>query len=138
MFGQQVLSQRRQKTAARKAGAITLRIKIMSIWIYSKNKAGKKSVTSISFPFFLVTFFIVYVGSTITILIQYEIDPVFISCFWMIGIGFTLLFISKIFPFSKGIWSSWGMKEMPILGKVIYIAGYSFMVLGISKLIINL
>jgi hypothetical protein len=110
----------------------------MSIWIYRKNESGKKSATSISFPFFLITFFILYVGSTIAILIQNEIEQVFITCFWLIGIGFILLFISKIFPFSKGIWSSWGMKEMPIIGKVFYIGGYSFMSLGIGKLFINL
>jgi hypothetical protein len=110
----------------------------MSIWIYRKNKAGKKSVTSISFPFFLVIFFIGYASSTIAILIQNEIDQVFITCFWFIGIGFILLFISKLFPFSRGVWSSWGMKEMLFIGKVLYIAGYSFMVFGIFKLILNL
>ena len=110
----------------------------MSIWIYRKNKTGKKSVTTISGPLFLIMVFIIYTGSLTAIFIQKGIDPIFFTCFYLACIGFIFFVISKILQFSRGVWNSWGMKEMPIMGKVFYVAGYCFMVFGIGKLLINL
>ena len=110
----------------------------MSIWIYRKNKTGKKSVTTISGPLFLIMVFILYMGSFIAIAVQRGIDPIFFTCLYLAGIGFVFFVISKISQFSRGVWNSWGMKEMPIIGKAFYVAGYCLMAFGIGNLFLNL
>ena len=94
-------------------------------------------MTTISGPLFLIMVFILYVGSLIAVVLQRGIDPIFFACFYLAGIGFVFFIISKLFQFSRGVWNSWGMKEMPIIGKALYVAGYCFMVFGIGKLLLN-
>ncbi len=111
----------------------------MSIWWYSKNKNGKGTVTSISIPFPVIFVMLACIVSLFVPLMNsphvYYIYGKFI---YSVGAGFLLFFISKLFQFKKGIWTSWGMVGMPIFGKGCYILGYALMTFGIINLIIFL
>ena len=45
--------------------------------------------------------------------------------------GFLLFLFSKVFLFRRGVWVSWGPKQLKTIGKWQYFAGYLLMVTGV-------
>lgn len=84
----------------------------MSIWVYRKEKDGKKSIYSISIPFEAILFIL---GMIAALLVPGIIRNPPKSVPDSIGItilGFVLFLISKISLFVRGIWNRWGTKNM--------------------------
>ncbi len=102
----------------------------MSIWIYRKNDANKKSIYSVSIPFEIL---IVIIGIIAMLLIPryfHNFQQLAIDSIAMTMAGFILLLISKISQFQKGIWNSWESKQMRKPFKLSYWFGYALMILG--------
>jgi len=111
----------------------------MSIWWHSKNKSGKGTVTSVSIPFPLIFVFIACVIALfVPSMYSNPYSLIYKKYLYIVGVGFLLFFISKLFQYKKGIWTSWGMVDMPTFGKVCYLLGYALMIFGIINLIILL
>ena len=102
----------------------------MSFWIYQKNKDGKSSVTSVTVPFEMI---IILLGLLAGLLfpryfhneVQFGKDALALTF-----LGFSLFLISKISLFQRGIWNSWGTKQMKKPFNWLYKVGYVFMGLG--------
>ncbi len=107
----------------------------MSIWLYTKDKNNKRSLTSISIPYPLVILLLGLVfGIVAPPLISGRYPPGFLANSFIVGAGFFLLFIAKLFQFKAGIWTTWGWGNMPRIGKAYYLSGYILMVYGVIKL----
>jgi hypothetical protein len=103
----------------------------MSIWIYRKGDDGKKSIYTVYIPFEIL---IVIIGVIAALLIPryvHNFQQLAIDSIIMTMAGFILLLISKISQFKKGIWNSWGSKQMRKPFKFSYWFGYALMVLGV-------
>jgi hypothetical protein len=104
----------------------------MSFWIYQKEKNGKTSVYSVSIPF--LESIIIVMALIAAILApgymcnstQFGIDSMYLS-----AVGFLLVLISKITLFKRGIWNSWGSKQMTTPFKSVYLSGYTLIGLGV-------
>jgi len=103
----------------------------MSIWIYRKNDAGKKSIYTVSIPFQLLFVIIGVIAAPLIPRYLHNFQQLAIDSIIMTMAGFILLLISKISQFKKGIWNSWGSKQMRQPFKFLYWFGYALMVLGV-------
>jgi|GEM_PF-2292231 len=103
----------------------------MSFWYYKKEKGGKTSLTAVDIPVLLIMsilgFFVALVGPRIF----GSPSQLVIDAFHIIAVGFSLLFISKVSMFMKGIWVSWGYSRMPKLFKLFYMLGYILIGIGL-------
>ena len=103
----------------------------MSFWIYRKEKDGRSFVYSITVPIELI---IIVLGLMAAILlpryfhdsVQFGKDALILSF-----LGFSLFLASKISLFQRGIWNSWGTKQMSKPFSWLYIIGYTLMVIGL-------
>jgi hypothetical protein len=111
----------------------------MSIWWYGKNKDGTRTVTSISVPYSLVAVFLACIVLIFapTIFLEKPTDDIFKNVFF-VGTGFVLFLISKLLQYKNGIWNSWGMKNMSLFGKLLYIFGYLFMAFGAINILLTM
>jgi hypothetical protein len=97
----------------------------MSIWWRGKSINGKRSLTSVSIPFpFILVLLGLFVAMIVPRLLTNDIPPSSAKYCFLVYAGFLLLFISKLFQFKIGMWTTWGCQHMPLLGKVFYLAGY--------------
>ncbi|MDA8141747.1 MAG: hypothetical protein M0036_24140 [Desulfobacteraceae bacterium] len=103
----------------------------MSYWWYSKDKEGKRWVTSISIPYELFPFFLCLIMAiVIPPLRNGKYPPRYLGDILLLGSGFILFFSSKLYQFKTGIWISWGWRNMPLIGKIFYLCGYLLMIFG--------
>jgi len=109
----------------------------MSIWWYGKDKDGKKSITSISIPYpiFVIVFGMI-IAVVAPLLSSGKLPPQFIINTFFLCSGFLLFFISELYQFKRGIWTTWGWRDMPAIGKAFYLAGYLLMGYGAIKLLL--
>ena len=111
----------------------------MSFWIYGRRKHGKETVTSVSIPLELVLVFLgmLFFMFLPGIFAMKDIDPSYRRNVFLVAAGFLVFATAKILQFQRGIWVSWGMQRMPLLGKLLYVSGYMAMGLGIMFLIVQ-
>ena len=105
----------------------------MSIWVYTKSKDGKRSLTSISVPYeFILLSLGLIAGIMGPALFSKDYPADFVRCAFFICCGFVLFLLAKLFQFSAGRWITWGWGGMPWLGKALYLTGYLLMVCGVA------
>jgi hypothetical protein len=102
----------------------------MSIWIYRKNREGKKEIYSMSIPFGPL---LILLGFLLAIIIPRLMKPsqYLKESSFIVAVGFMLVLISKISLFRKGIWNSWGPKLMDKPYRILYKCGYVLVGIGI-------
>ena len=108
----------------------------MSIWYYQKNKEGKRAVFSITIP---LEVFIVFLGLVAALVVpRYALNggQIGLDSFIMVGIGFMLVVVSKISVFRRGIWNSWGSRQMNGPFRWVYRCGYLLMLIGVFGLLV--
>lgn len=111
----------------------------MSIWWYGKNKNGLRTVTSISVPYSLIAVFLACILFIFAPTILFEESIWYnLQYAFPIGTGFFLFLISKILQFKNGKWNSWGMRDLSLLGKLLYIFGYLFMTFGVVNILLTM
>lgn len=102
----------------------------MSWWSYEKDASGKVIYVSSDYsgiyPFFVIL-------STI-ITLQYLMSPTGTVRF-LLWSGFCCILLAKLSLFRRGIWSSWGTREMTVWWARTYQLGYAFIGLGIVLII---
>jgi hypothetical protein len=97
----------------------------MSLWIYKKDKDGKQNLYWVDIPLF-----------SIPLIISLFLAVFITQFFYFIAIGFIFILIAKISLFSKGIWISWGSKQMSKPFKLLYQAGYILVGIGVSIILL--
>ncbi|OEU50535.1 MAG: hypothetical protein BA861_03270 [Desulfobacterales bacterium S3730MH5] len=109
----------------------------MSIWLYGRRQDGEGSVTSVSIPYELIMVFLAMLFAMFApgIFFTRNIDPAYGKTIFLVAAGFLMFALAKTLQFRRGVWFCWGMKQMPLLGKLFYVAGYVFMGFGIVLLV---
>jgi hypothetical protein len=109
----------------------------MSFWIYRKDKNGKTSLWQIDI---YIPFLITLVGLSITLILPKQsqmLSFVVWSPFVLLGAGLVLLLISKLSLYRKGIWVSFGSKQMSKTNATLYKTAYVFLGLGVLLLLLT-
>ena len=101
----------------------------MSFWFYRK-KGNKSSIYSASIPFELILIFFGIFAAVVIPRYMFNSSQMGKDSLLLLIIGFILLFISKLSLFSKGIWNSWGTKQMNKIFKYLYRLGYGLIGIG--------
>ncbi len=101
----------------------------MSFWFYRKER-NNSSAYSASIPFELILIF--FGIFAVAFIPRYIFDSSQMGKYslTLLIIGFILFSISKLSLFAKGIWNSWGTKQMNKIFKYLYLLGYGL--IGIS------
>lgn len=108
----------------------------MSFWIYGKDKDGKRTVKSVTIPpEIIITLLALLSALIVPYLLLNDVGKILTSSFYLIATGFVMFAFAKVIQFQKGAWISWGMKLMPLPGKILYVLGYVLMTIGILIII---
>lgn len=104
----------------------------MSLWIYKKDKNGKTIlwVIDIAFPF--VIMLLIGLLAALTGPTLFQRPAIMLSMpFAFSAAGFLLLLISKISLYRKGIWFSFGTRQMTKGNATLYRTAYFLIALGV-------
>ncbi len=109
----------------------------MSFWIHGKDKDGKAILWQVDIPIPLI---VVFVGLLAALIAPRTLQIARIMIwlpFALSAAGLALLFISKISLFRKGIWLSFGPRQMSRGYGNVYKAGYALLGLGVLLLLLT-
>lgn len=108
----------------------------MSWWISRKGQHGERDYFLVNVPFETVIAITAILAAMIIPALETPSRALPVSIPFLL-LGFLCFIVAKISLFRKGIWSSWGPKQMIRPFKVLYVVGYVFMVLGLLVLVLN-
>ncbi len=105
----------------------------MSLWILKKDGNKSRVMISVGIPFQAILIMMGILSSFIAkSIINY---PILTAAWISIFLGFILFVSAKVSLFRRGIWISWGSKQMPPFYKRLYLGGYALMFLGIMLIL---
>lgn len=107
----------------------------MSFWIYKKDKNGKTILWLIDVPFSLLMLFTAFLAALIGPKLYGNPSIILWLPFALSAAGVVLLLISKLSLYGKGIWISFGPKQMSKKYASIYKAAYVLIGLGVLLLL---
>ena len=102
----------------------------MSWWSYEKDASGRVIYVASDYSgiyFFLLI--LIAIGSLL-----YFVNPTGTVRF-LLWSGFSCILMAKLSLFHRGIWNSWGTRQMTVRWARLYKLGYALIVLGIVLII---
>lgn len=105
---------------------------LMSFWIHTKDKVGRKSLVAIDFPVSMVITLICLLAAIFITFIHRQMLRYGAYSIDLIVAGVLSLAISKINRFRKGEWFTWGPKDKPKTLRVFYYLGYVLIFAGLA------